>query len=214
MKVNKQLVLLLLSLLLAVVAGCGNNAGGGAVSTLAASESCIGCHANATSPGTGANILTEWKASAHNTESAANITGSGSGCRNCHEPAPGHPNSCGQCHGGVTPGALPSQDVVINPDQDQKCFNCHGLAFPNDVMLQKAPQHFSNMTAIYDFAGNPTNAGHRAAYVSSQNLRHCRNCHNPHDPSTNIAINHESTRLNGHSNPNGSWGILADDFKT
>jgi len=197
MERNKQLVFLLLSLLLAAVAGCGNNAGSGAVSTLAASESCIGCHANATSPGTGADIVTEWKASAHNTETAANTTGFGSGCRNCHEPAPGHPNSCGKCHGGVTPGALSSQDVVINPDQDQICFNCHGLAHPNDVMLQNAPEHFGNMTA------SRSNYRYRASYVSSRYVGNCRNCHNPHDPSSNIEINRDWAK-SGHNDPKGS----------
>lgn len=206
MERNKQLVFLLLSLLLAAVAGCGNNAGGGATSTLAASEACINCHANATSPGTGANIVAEWKASAHNTEAAANTTGSGSGCRDCHEPAPGHPNSCGVCHGGVTPGALPSQDVVINPDQNQICFNCHDLAHPNDVMLQKAPQHFGNMTA------SSTNTKYRASYVSSQYVGNCRKCHNPHDPSTRIAINREWAS-SGHGDLTGN-PRTAYDFKT
>ncbi len=218
MKRNKQLLFLLLSLPLAVVAGCGNNAGSGAVSTLAASESCIGCHANATSPGTGANIVTEWKASAHNTEAAANKTGLGSGCRDCHLPAPGHPNSCGKCHGGVTPGALPSQDVVINPDQDRICFNCHGLGMDptKDVMLKFAPQHFGNMTA------SSKNTGYRASYLPYQNITtgnmifvgSCRNCHNPHDTSSNISINHKAAAMDGdgHTNYLGSWG--AGDFKT
>lgn len=151
--------------------GCG---GGGAdqesaVSKLTASQDCIGCHADALSPGTGQAIVDEWQASAHN-------TGNGAGCADCHEPAPGHPNLCDTCHGG---GGKPAGDEVSrNPDAAGKCLKCHGLSFPNDVMIRLAPQHFGNMTA------SSANNSYRASYVSSAYVGKCRKCHNPHNPTS------------------------------
>lgn len=155
--------------------GCG---GGGepqtvAVSKQAASADCISCHIDASSPGTALAIVEEWRASVHNTLD-------GAGCADCHDPAPGHPNVCDSCHGG---GSKPVADEVTrNPDAAGKCAKCHGLAFPNDVMIRLAPQHFGNMTA------SSANTSYRASYVSSRYIGNCRSCHNPHNPTGAIAI--------------------------
>lgn len=188
MKAKNFLHVVLLPLLLMVVAGCGNSdsAGTAAVSTLAASESCIGCHSTVTSRVTGARIVDEWLASAHNTRNGAS-------CRDCHEPAAGHPNNCGTCHGG---GATPAgtDEVVRNPDQQQKCLKCHGKTAT--VKPLGAP-HFNNVTA---------------SYVSSQYVGNCRKCHNPHDPSTNIEANRQWAQ-SGHGDRKAKpWNNY--DFKT
>lgn len=181
------------------ISGCGGGADPqlSAVSKLAASQECIGCHAEALSPGTGLIISEEWQASTHN-------TGNGAGCADCHDPAPGHPNLCDSCHGG---GGKPTGDEVArNPDAAGKCAKCHGLSFPNDVMLRLAPQHFGNMTA------SALNTRYRASYVSSRYISHCTYCHNPHDTGSAIVkarqwaeSPHGDTRAGAYS---------AYDFKT
>lgn len=176
--------ILILALLTTIAAGCG---GGDpqqqAVSKQAASEECIGCHADALSPGTGNSIPAEWRVSRHN-------IGNGAACADCHEPAAGHPNQCSGCHGGA--GSASGYEVSRNPDAEGRCDKCHGptalARFPDDVMLRLAPQHFGNMTA------SAANTGYRASYVSSRYLGNCRKCHNPHDPSSAIAISRDWAR--------------------
>jgi hypothetical protein len=169
----RTFVLLTLLAMPAVLSGCGSGSGAPAtqVTALQAATACINCHGTAKSPGTGLAIIDEWQRSTHNTANAAS-------CRDCHDPAPGHPNNCSLCHNGA--GTNSQCDVSTNPDKDQKCFKCHGPNHPTDVMIANAPQHFNNMTAGYKFP---------ASYVSSRYVGRCRACHNPHDPTTNIAIN-------------------------
>lgn len=169
-----QLKSLLFPILIATfIAGCG---GGDpkqnvqAVSKLVDSAGCINCHSAAVSPGTGAAIAEEWRASTHNTRN-------GAGCADCHEPDTGHPNLCNKCHGG---GGFA---VTKNPDQAGKCGKCHGLNHPEDVMVRLTPNHFGNMTASL------ANSTYRASYVNSQNIGNCRACHNPHDPTSAHQIN-------------------------
>lgn len=159
-----------------IMAGCGSNGGGSSsASVTVAAASCISCHDPVISPVTGLNIVTEWQASTHSTQNAAS-------CYDCHEPDPTHPSKCNQCHGGGTLSTDSARhDVVSNPDSSQKCYKCHGLSFPNDVMIRLAPQHFGNLTAS---SGNTT---YRAQYVSSQYVGKCRKCHNPHNPSGAMA---------------------------
>jgi hypothetical protein len=196
---SKSLTLLFssLSMLLLALGGCGEvtTVDPGSVRTLVASSPCIDCHSTATSQVTGAVIAEEWKLSHHNTESAGKkIPGFGASCADCHEPAAGHPNSCGRCHGG-TPGGSSAErhDVTLNPDTSLKCLKCH----------------------IPPFFGSPhfnTRAGanQQAQYVDTQNLGKCRNCHNPHD--TTILPATTSWAKSGHGDVNAAaWG--GRDFK-
>lgn len=169
MQLKSLLFLILVPLL---IAGCG---GGGSannphgVSQVAASQTCasVTCHGTQVSPVTGKLIADEWRGSAHMTQNAA-------GCADCHEPDAGHPNLCNKCHGG---GGFA---VTNNPDIAGKCGKCHGLRFPDDVMLTLAPQHFGNLTT------STANTKYRASYVSSRYAGNCRYCHNPHDVSSAI----------------------------
>ncbi|ACH40349.1 lipoprotein cytochrome c [Citrifermentans bemidjiense Bem] len=189
--------LLFLFLVPVLVAGCGGGTSdnGVPISKLAASQGCmnLSCHGTMTSPGTGAVIADEWRASAHNLKN-------GAGCADCHEPDAGHPNTCSKCHGGGGFG------VTKNPDQAGKCGKCHGLSHPGDVMVARAPQHFGNMTASL------ANNKYRASYVSSNYVGNCRACHNPHDPSSAMNVNRDWA-ASGHAD------VLAGartgyDFKT
>jgi hypothetical protein len=193
MKTAHIFIFFVLSIQAAVLSGCGDNKIEiGAVSALDASESCIGCHGNSTSQVTGEAVVDEWQLSAHNTKSGAS-------CRDCHEPEPGHPNSCGSCHGGAPAASSARHDVTLNPDTDQKCAKCH------TVSTLSAP-HFGNMTA------STTNTRYRASYVSSQNMGNCRKCHNPHDPSSQSAVTKEWAK-SGHGDTIAPpWAN--SDFKT
>jgi hypothetical protein len=177
MHLRKSIVSILLMLPMVLLSGCGETAPSSLpASTLEASTACIDCH-TFHSPGSGALIAEEWKSSRHNTEiSGKQVPGFGAGCRDCHEPIAGHGDKkvCGaQCHGGG-PVIPIDQQVVMNPDQQQKCNKCHGLNFPDDPMLKFSPQHFGNLTA------STNNTSYRASYVSSQYVGNCRKCHNPH----------------------------------
>lgn len=192
--------LFFLLLLSAAFPGCGNNAAA-PVSTLAASEGCIGCHGANVSPVTGAFIADEWKASHHNTEtSGKKAPGYGAGCADCHEPAPGHPNSCGRCHGGSPGSTADRHDVTLNPDSALKCFKCH------TAETLGAP-HFTSIETL-----NSANSGYPASFVSSRYVGNCRKCHNPHDPTTRIAVNRQWAE-SGHGDTTAPpWTRY--DFKT
>jgi hypothetical protein len=178
MKNGLLLPFALLVLLIASLAGCGSGNSGSqtALSSMAASESCIRCHLtkNNISKVTGSNIVDEWTLSAHNTTNGAS-------CIDCHGSGNGHPNSCGGCHGGSSPISA----GFHNPEPAGMCYRCHGPDHQDDVMIANAPQHFGNMTA------SSSNTKYRASYVSSQYLGNCRKCHNPHNPSAAIAISHQ-----------------------
>jgi hypothetical protein len=191
----KTLLFLILVPVLFTGCGGGSSENGAPTSKLAASQGCmsLSCHGTWTSPGTGARIADEWRASAHNLRN-------GAGCADCHEPHAGHPESCSKCHGGG------SGVATKNPDAAGKCGKCHGLSHPRDVMVAQAPQHFGNMTASLG------NNGYRASYVSSNYVGNCRNCHNPHDPSSAINVNRDWAE-------SGHGDVLAGartryDFKT
>ena len=178
----------------AFIAGCG---GGDparpvqAVSKLASSSSCMTCHATAASPGTGALIADEWRASVHNLKN-------GAGCADCHEPAADHPNLCSTCHGG---GEF---QVTINPDAAGKCLKCHGPSFPGDAMMALAPQHYGYSTA------RALPQATRASYVSGQYQGRCRACHNPH--LNTLLQNHRDYATSQHGDPKGvAWS--SRDFK-
>jgi formate-dependent nitrite reductase cytochrome c552 subunit len=196
MRCNALFLLVLVPILFS---GCGGGGASGSatssggVSKLAASQTCMAssCHANSLSPGTGAVIVQEWQASAHNLRN-------GAGCADCHEPDAGHPQMCSKCHGGGS-GA-----VTINPDQAGKCGKCHGVNFPNDIQMAQAPQHYGYLTATQP---SPTV---RASYVSGQYVGKCRACHNPHD--NTLTDNHREYARSLHGAPDGvAW--TAHDFK-
>ncbi|HEY6838798.1 MAG TPA: cytochrome C [Geobacteraceae bacterium] len=199
MKIRTLITFIVSITVVLTLAGCGENTvvGTPTTSTLADSQTCIGCHGTAVSPVTGAVIAEEWKLSRHNTEtSGKKFPGFGAGCRDCHEPQAGHPNNCGRCHGGP-PSAnnVTGLDVSDNPDRDLKCFKCH------HTNTLGAP-HFNNLTS----------SGYPASFVSSQNLGKCRNCHNPHDPTTRMAVNTQWA-ASGHGDTTaGPWRSY--DFKT
>lgn len=185
-----QLMSIILSVItLAFFAGCGGGPQAG--STVAASKAsdssrCLNCHATATSPGTGALIVDEWLASTHNLKN-------GAGCADCHEPPTNHPNdSCAVCHAGST------SLITKNPDAAGKCLKCHGVAYPTDLMMVKAPQHFGYSTATLPGLGK------RASFVSGQYVGRCSACHNPH--LNTVTQQNQDWAKSLHGNPKGeAW---------
>ena len=185
--------LLCLVLATTVIAGCGGGTTAGsapAANKLAASTSCLNCHASAVSL-TGALVADEWKSSAHNLNNAA-------GCADCHEPAADHPNLCSTCHGGG------EYQVTINPDAAGKCLKCHGPAFPDNLLMAEAPQHYGYSSA------RVLPATLRASYVSGQYQGRCNACHNPH--LNTLTQNHLDYAQSLHGDPKGvAWA--SQDFK-
>ncbi|WP_183360838.1 multiheme c-type cytochrome [Geomonas limicola] len=176
---------------LALLAGCGAGGNSGSAETVskaAASATCmdIKCHGGAVSPGTGALIADEWRASAHNLNN-------GAGCADCHEPPSNHPkDSCSVCHGGGT------GEVTKNPDSSGKCLKCHGTAHPTDIMMVKAPQHFGYSSATVK--GQAV----RASFVNGRYAGNCRACHNPH--LNTVTPQHQAWAASQHGNPRGvAW---------
>jgi len=183
-----QLKSLLFSVLtLACIAGCGggdpaNSVQG--VNKLAASATCLNCHASAVAL-TGALVTDEWRASVHNLSN-------GAGCADCHEPASDHPNLCSTCHGG---GEF---QVTANPDAASKCLKCHGPSHPSDALMALAPQHFGYSTA------RALPQATRASYVSGQYQGRCRACHNPH--LNTLTQQHRDYATSQHGDPKGvAW---------
>ncbi|MBJ6727682.1 cytochrome C [Geomesophilobacter sediminis] len=160
MKLKTALPFLLLPL--ALTACGGGDPRPADVSAVQAAQSCIGCHSDAVSPGTGQSIVQEWSASAH-------AAGNGASCADCHEPAPGHPNQCSTCHGGGTPTGY---EVTINPDQSGKCVKCHA---PNAARHPLGAGMFHFDTHLVANTNYST-----ARYVSTQYQNRCTACHNPH----------------------------------
>jgi hypothetical protein len=159
--------------LVAGLFGCGTGVGTGAGKSAAAdSAACISCH-SAQSKVTGVNIVEEWKSSRHYSMNAA-------GCNDCHETNTmhgGNLNSCAGCHGGGAPRPA---------DANGKCGKCHGVAFPEDVMMTYAPQHY-NANAEKSAIRFLNSGG--ASFVSEQLVAKCRTCHNPHNPTTYLQYN-------------------------
>jgi len=102
MRFVKSFVLLIPAMAMLAMAGCGSdNRESGASASLAASQACIGCHANnKISPVTGTLIVTEYLASAHSSRGAS--------CPDCHTNS-GHPT------GGS----------IVKAVQDTQCATCH-----------------------------------------------------------------------------------------
>lgn len=170
MKFQSVIVFFLFTLQMAIFAGCGSDSTTNVpASSLAASQGCISCHsgtdsaAPSISPVTGRLYDADWMMSAHNTASAANKSGIGASCTDCHGPAHNHPKDyCGQCHGGAGGPTL----TWVNPDTAGLCWNCHRTDLP-----KKSPAHFYNITG----AGN-----HPAMYVTPRRQNACSCCHDPH----------------------------------
>ncbi|GFO61278.1 C-type polyheme cytochrome OmcB [Geomonas silvestris] len=187
-----NLVFCVISLVL--LAGCGGSSSTGsphAVSTAAASATCLDCHASAVSPGTGALIAAEWGTSTHNLNNGAS-------CADCHEPPANHPNNaCSACHGGGT------GEVTQNPDAAGKCLKCHGPAHPSDIMMVKAPQHYGYSSATVQGQAK------RASFVSGRYVGDCRACHNPH--LNTVTPQHRAWAGSAHGDPKGvAWS--SNDF--
>lgn len=173
------IVSLLAAAALSTLAGCGSSnreAGAAASASFKESAACIACHAdNKISPVTGAKIVDEWKAGAHN-------TGNGASCVDCHKPA-GHPN------GG---------SVTANPN-DTVCLECHAAPAGSDLTA-KLRAHFVNYTVAYTKGTSATKTSltsanvdkyAAASYVSAEDAQQCRVCHNPHDNSSVIKANRD-----------------------
>lgn len=198
MQLTHLLVLSLLPLLVSLQ-GCGSDtASSGNESTFAASTTCVTCHATVTSVSsvTGAKINDEWARSGHNILQGAS-------CIDCHGTGNGHPSNCGTCHGGATTVGLEFHD----PERANRCYQCHGLAHPDDAMVRAVPAHFHNLTG-YD----RNNTTRRASYVSSNYVTNCRKCHNPHDTATALELARQWAE-SGHGDTIGS-PRTSRDFKT
>ncbi|GFE60346.1 cytochrome C [Geobacter sp. AOG2] len=196
---------LLLATLLLALAGCGEKTVTAAGTTkLAQSETCFNnnCHQNAISPGTGKNIAEEWKLSVHNTSNAA-------GCADCHEPEPGHPDSCNRCHGGTPSGTPDSTNHVSkNPDTDKKCSKCHGSTYTDGGTFNSSTRDGVIMDVkFYHFS-----SGKRANYVATNYVGYCRKCHNPHDTTSGRDERQQWSR-SGHGDTE-SGARTTYDFKT
>lgn len=177
---------------LTLLAGCGGGGTGGTAggigsekNALAESQGCIDCHdatsngdhngqATVLTPGTQKPVVTEWKASTHN-------TGNGASCRDCHGSGYLHsssPKSCQGCHGG---GSI-SVDPIKDPDASDQCAKCHAKVNPRHGQNDG----YGKLTANGVPAGSTTrfthfSTGKRINYVSSNYRQNCRKCHNPHD---------------------------------
>jgi hypothetical protein len=202
---------LCLAAILCTLIGCSeNNLTGPGVTKLVQSQACFSnnCHQNAVSPGTGNNIAQEWMLSVHNTSNAA-------GCADCHDPAPGHPNSCNLCHGG-TPSGAPLDtctDVTVNPDSAGKCNKCH--CKPN-IALNLGVSNFT--TTTYDGVSLDTmyqhySTGHHGNFVATNYQLYCRKCHNPHDTTTAKPMQQQWAR-SGHGSTTNIFVTSNIDFKT
>lgn len=198
---NRLVLLFLFALMPLILYGCGSNSAV-PMSTLQASQSCIGCHSSAVSPVTGDAIVAEWEHSTHNTKN-------GAGCADCHEPDPGHPTSCSTCHNGGTPGGQ-GHDVTVNAVAAGKCEKCHTrgnrLSFANMTTVYR--WHFNNVTT----AGIAKYPASYAGAVNSASFADCRNCRNPHDPTSRIPFN-KQWAASGHGNTKANARV-AYDFKT
>jgi hypothetical protein len=170
MKFRSVIAFFLFALQMAVIGGCGSDSTTSVPrSTLVASQTCITCHsgtnasAPSISPVTGRINAADWMLSPHNSASAANKSGSGAGCPDCHGPSHNHPNDyCGQCHGGA---GAPTQ-AWLNPDSAGQCWNCHRTDLP-----KKSPAHFYNITGA---------SVHPAMYATPARQKACTRCHDPH----------------------------------
>jgi len=201
-----------LSVTTLILAGCGEKKVGesSGLSKLEQSSACIACHDDTPTGAaksvklsriTGQSIILEWKRSIHNTRN-------GAGCADCHEPSPGHPNSCNLCHNGIPQQTTARHDVSVNPDADNKCAKCHTFSDPNKVVV------FGNQTTHphFEHFHNVTSATFPAKFVSSQNVGNCRHCHNPHDTSSNIRTFREWARSSKGDITSLAWTTY--DFKT
>lgn len=146
-RINSLVAMFGFSALIAL-SGCGaNNRESGSTTetaSFAKSQACIGCHSTKQSPVTGALIVDEWKASAHNTRNGAS-------CPDCHATN-GHPNSgltpsiptaaeCQTCHTATTMSTYnahfvgaatrnASQAAYVTPYESNSCIGCHN---PHDT---------------------------------------------------------------------------------
>ena len=191
-----------LTLLVAGLVGCGGGGGGGGggstsnlgVNASSAATPCINCHGAMASRVTGNNVVAEWRESGHN----ASV---GASCGDCHEPAPGHPNSCNLCHNG--PGVPSRDEVVRNPDAAGKCDKCHGPGMP--FQLQR--NHYADTSAVP--LPLPDDAD-TVAWVTPETANKCRLCHNPHN--VTVTQYHRDWAASAHGDVNGpAWQHY--DFK-
>jgi hypothetical protein len=224
---------LLITVSMAVLlAGCG--AGGTSPETkivLQESAACISCHEDTSwqTPGTGKNIVTEWKLSTHNTQNGAS-------CADCHDDGHMHPSSCNKCHNS----GVQARNPTNNPDRDGKCAKCHDksggfrFSFADGIFINIGTAHFTNLTSAtiirssqslyytnYTSSVNISSAARGTAVwassfynpVKGDTTKYgCRACHNPHDTSSQIGF-HRSWSRSGHGDPN-SGARTGRDFKT
>jgi hypothetical protein len=195
-----------------LIAGCGS--GGTTPDKLnhALNESvkCIGCHEDSqnpkwTSPGTGQSVVTEWKASTHNTNNGAS-------CKSCHgndfdNPAL-HPLSCNKCH---TVGGQTFADSSINPDRHGRCAKCHSKANPLGYkpLTYTDPNIPTGSTTAYTHFST----GRHGTYVSTNYNNYCRKCHNPHDTSFGREERKQWAE-SGHGGTRNAFITSSTDFKT
>ena len=225
MKSNRYVYTLTLGYLILLLAGCG--AGGTTPETKNTQDEsahCINCHEDASgkiTPGTGINVVTEWKRSTH-------MTANGASCSDCHDDGYLHttsPESCSKCH---TVSGQP-KNPTNNPDQDAKCSKCHnrsdGFRISNSegITINTGIAHFTNLTTgtirrvsrglyyiNYTSSYKITSAaGGTAVWAASDynpvkgdaTKYGCRACHNPHDTTSKIVFNRNWSR-SGHGDPN------------
>lgn len=207
MRFNKLISLFLFVPLLALN-GCGSDTSGNpAGDTFVASEACIKCHDTnaAVSSVTGAKINEEYARSSHSTAGAAS-------CIDCHGTAPGHPNSCGGCHGG----SINTVGLAFhNPEPAGMCGKCHNINTGYDTEDTTAGLTMNTKTAHFN---NITGSQYPASFVSYNYVGNCRKCHNPHDTKTFIDYNKDWARSSHGTteslvNPNETNAAIQYDFR-
>lgn len=213
----KLAYLSLTCVLLLLQAGCGGGPTGSAASTntLESSHSCISCHESKLSKspgGTGQLIVTEWKASTHNTSHPLNTSKFGAGCTDCHGSGYLHDGVLGQesCAGCHSVGAQ-AVNPIKNPDKDGKCTKCHDktstIAFK--PLRYTSPGIPAGSTTAYTHYST----GRHGNYVSTNYVGYCRKCHNPHDTSFGRKQREEWAE-SGHGSTRNAFIVGSTDFKT
>src|SRR5512133_2165614 len=213
MKFNSILIIITF-IVVTLLAGCGGGPTGVSEpkNALSESQTCIACHdvshngsAVARTPGTSKPVVTEWKASTHNTNNAAS-------CPDCHGSGFQHtstPGSCSGCHTVFGQSVNP----LKNPDAMGRCSKCHDKTNPRGFkMISPTPPAGGSIPAGSTTAYTHFSTGSHGVYVATNYKQNCRKCHNPHDTSFGKAQRKDWAQ-SSHGSTTTSFRTGLTDFK-